>query len=418
MGQFAHSGSLLPDEFYSAEQEIVLPNGISGTYYVLVQTDQSNLVTETGAESNNATAAATNLTLAPYADLMVTGIVATSEIVIGSPAQIDVSWTVRNKGIGSGPVDVWLDRIVVSSNAVYGDADDRLVAEFGHSGALPAGSDYTRSQRVALPAGLSGQFTLFVATDATNTVYEYTFENDNVTAAPAPVLVRPLPFADLIVSNVTTPAAGSSGQALTIDWTITNQGTGTTNTASWYDRMVLSRDDQLGNGDDVTLLSKLHSGGLVPNGSYAATTDVVLPNGIEGDYYLFVIADATDVVDEFILEGNNTRRSDPISITLTPPPDLQVTSITVPVAALTAGVVDVSWQVTNRGVGSAEGNWLDRIYLSNDATVGGDQLLGSLAHTGRPGQREQLHWKHYRSCRNWPMALLHCGRHGRGRRSL
>ena len=229
---------------------------------------------------------------------------------------------------------------------------------------------------------MSGQFTLFVATDATNTVYEYTFENNNVTAAPNPVLVRPLPFADLIVSNVATPAAGSSGQALTIDWTITNQGTGTTNTASWYDRMVLSRDDQLGNGDDVFLFNTLRSGGLLSGGNYAATTDVVLPNGIEGDFYLFVIADATDVVDEFILEGNNTRRSDLISITLTLPPDLQVTSITVPVAALTAGVVDVSWQITNRGVGSADGNWLDRIYLSNDATVGGDQLLGSLAHTG------------------------------------
>ena len=97
---------------------------------------------------------------------------------------------------------------------------------------------------------------------------------------------------------------------------------------------------------------------------------------------MFVITDAADVVDEFILEDNNTLRSDVIAVTLTPPPDLHVTSITVPAEALTAATIGLSWQVANQGIGAAEGSWTDRVYLSDDATAGGDQLLGTFTHTG------------------------------------
>ena len=138
----------------------------------------------------------------------------------------------------------------------------------------------------------------------------------------------------------------------------------------------------LGNGDDVTLGTQTHSGTLSGGASYTQTADVVLPQGIEGTRYVFVLADATNAVDEFLLDGNNSGRSDAVAISLTPPPDLQVTSITVPAQALTAGTLAVTWTVSNLGTAAATGDWTDRVYLSTDAVAGGDQLLGTFTHSG------------------------------------
>ena len=237
---------------------------------------------------------------------------------------------------------------------------------------------------------MSGQYHLFVATDSTNAVYEYTFENNNVTEAGNLVSVRPVDFADLVVSSVVAPGSGSSGQPLTITWTVTNQRAGATNVSSWQDRLVLSTDTVLGNGDDVTLGTQAHSGTLSGGASYTQTADVVLPQGIEGTRYVFVLADATNAVDEFLLDGNNSGRSDAVAISLTPPPDLQVTSITVPAQALTAGTLAVTWTVSNLGTAAATGDWTDRVYLSTDAVAGGDQLLGTFTHTGGLELERQL----------------------------
>ena len=271
---------------------------------------------------------------------------------------------------------------MVSANAVYGDADDQFVADFERNAILSVGGSYTRSERVSLPAGLSGQYHLFVASDANDAVYEYTFENNNATEAANLVSVRPAEFADLIVTSVSAPNSGSSGQPLAVSWTVLNQRAGMTNVSTWLDRLVLSADTILGNADDVLLGTYAHSGGLAGGASYTQSADVVLPNGTEGTRYVFVVTDATGSVDEFLLENNNTAQSNAIAVSLTPPPDLQVTSITQPSAALSAGSIAASWTVSNLGTAAAQGNWIDRVYLSGDAVAGGDLLLGTFQHAG------------------------------------
>ena len=77
-------------------------------------------------------------------------------LVLGSPAEIDLTWTVENHGTGEGPAAEWTDRVIVSQNADFGDGDDISVGEFSHSGAIGVGASYSRDQQVTLPAGLSG----------------------------------------------------------------------------------------------------------------------------------------------------------------------------------------------------------------------------------------------------------------------
>ncbi len=63
-------------------------------------------------------------------------------------------------------------------------------------------------------------------------------------------------------------------------------------------------------------------------------------------------------------------------------PDLVVSNIVAPLDARSGGAIDVTWRVTNQGNITASGTWTDYVYLSNDATIGNDQLLGSFSFTG------------------------------------
>src|SRR6185369_4827005 len=214
---------------------------ISGTYRFFVKVDAGNAVNEFVLEGNNLTMSATGtvVTLAPYADLQVT-LVTVPELVVGNPASIDVGWTVQNFGTGAGRTSSWIDRVLLSRNASVGDADDQVMGEFANSGALNTSESYSRSEHITLPAGSSGQYHVFVVTDAGNAVYEYTFEGNNLTEPNNLLAISPVPFADLVISDVTVPSTGASGRPLAVSWTVHNQGTGSTNVNSWQDRLVLS----------------------------------------------------------------------------------------------------------------------------------------------------------------------------------
>jgi len=86
-----------------------------------------------------------------------------------------------------------------------------------------------------------------------------------------------------------------------------------------------------------------------------------VPNGFVGSYYVVVI---TGGPFEFIYTGNNTFVSDSrVDITLTEPPDLTVTDVSVPETATEGMVIDVTWTVENMGQGGAEGFWFEAVTL-------------------------------------------------------
>ena len=44
--------------------------------------------------------------------------------------------------------------------------------------------------------------------------------------------------------------------------------------------------------------------------------------------------------------------------------------------------MDVTWTVQNVGTSDAPGTWVDRVYLSDDSTAGGDIQIGSFSQAG------------------------------------
>ena len=84
----------------------------------------------------------------------------------------------------------WVDRIIFSRNATYGDPDDRSVAEVPHTGALAVEQSYQGSWTGEVPGYLSGDYYIFVCADCLNDVYEYNDAHPNVARSDDMTLVR------------------------------------------------------------------------------------------------------------------------------------------------------------------------------------------------------------------------------------
>src|SRR5205823_1468291 len=103
-----------------------------------------------------------------------------------------------------------------------------------------------------------------------------------------------------------------------------------------------------------------HLGILAPGTSYTRTGDLPVPNGLSGTFYVQL---RTAGPFEFIYTDNNAAVSGPVTIALSPSPDLVVTSIVAPTASTEGGSVDITWTVANQGDAAAVGSWRDRIAL-------------------------------------------------------
>ena len=377
-----HTGALAVGEQYTAETDVQLPLGLSGNFWVFVQTDQNNAVFEYLFKENNIGQSTSQIAVAltPAADLEVSDVSVPSVGVAGEP--LDLTWSVHNAGTGTtgdgtpgGVVATWTDRLVFSPNSQYGDADDLLIADVLHNGALAAGDSYQGSLAGSLPAGLSGTYHVFVSTDSTDAVYEGSNTHANLAQSAGTITVAPAVFADLSVTDAISPASAVVGQAIFVQWEVANTDNAwaTTPVSQWYDRVVLSQDTTYGNADDRVLGQFLHEGTLNRGEGYTGSGTVTIPTEVSGPYWLFVATDATNGVYEFSYEDNNISSPLPISLS---GPDLVVESVSTPANAQFGQPIDVTWTVRNSGNAPTQGSWSDRIWLSADAVLdGGDTLL-------------------------------------------
>ncbi|HUU84061.1 MAG TPA: CARDB domain-containing protein [Phycisphaerae bacterium] len=403
LGTFPHTGNLYPSDSYAQLRNVPVPIDVhTGDYYIFVLADQAAVVYE-DVEGNNSAfdAGAIHITQPPIADLQVAALVAPGVARTDSP--IEVSWTVSNEGGGPTNRSRWTDAVYLSTDlTLVADQSnllhDTLLGTVVHDGVVAGygdtGSSYQQTASFQMPTNLSsGPYYLFVVTDSGNTVYEYATSYDaeanNTRATPAPIAVSYTP-PDLRVVSVDPPAGVSSGQTVTAGWTILNAGVGRTVPGTWKDRLYLSSDAVLDYGSGDTLLGVIsHSGRLEPSQSYAGSASVRLPDGLDGTYWLFVETDVEKVVQESA--DTNNVGSSAWQITLTPPPDLQVSQVMIPADAWSGQPMTVAWTVTNAGSGPtrpSEGSWIDSVYLSADPVFDPtDTRLGTFTHNGtlQPG---------------------------------
>ncbi|HND55912.1 MAG TPA: CARDB domain-containing protein, partial [Pirellulaceae bacterium] len=285
LAERAHSDGLAAGARYSETATVDVPVDADGDYQIVVITDSAGQIDDR-QRNDNRRAAALHADLSPYADLVVDGLAA-PERIVADPAGFDVTWTVSNRGTGAGRSAAWSDRVVLSSDEVFGNGDDRVVGEYRHEGALAGGESYLRCEHIVLPAGTRERYRLFVVADAKSEVFENGSEANNITLLAHPLDVMPLPYADLQVVSVAAAGTAASGRPLQVSWEVVNNGIGVTDTADWTDSLWLSRNRD---GTDVvtTFGSARHLGQLAVGDRYTRSLDIVLPEGIAGRYYLNV----------------------------------------------------------------------------------------------------------------------------------
>ena len=427
LGSMTRVGGLAIGASYDATATFALSPAISGRY-VFVVTDQSGTLKE-DSDTNNVGRGDTSITNTP-ADLRVETISAPPVNYSGEPTT--VTWKIKNYGGDAwDDAKLWRDAVWISPYPTFDRLTSSLLNIVTHDNSSPlrSGESYTVTADVVLPAGYDGPYYLYVITDSdgygsapisedvsgnnesSREFYGFTlfeggqgFANNFGIGSINVTYQEPNLEVTTLVVPVNPP---SSGDEITVNWTVTNTGTRATREDSWTDRVFLSRDPSLDTGD-FSLGDYLRRGKLAANASYNASLTFRLPEGISGDFYLLVQTDttaqasgysrssiATELpglssadgrVPEFLDEGDNVT-SAPLTINLRVPPNLKVTSITIPENAFMGQAVDLTYVVSNVGGGAvpaSQGKWQDLFYLSRDQNLDttNDIYLGSSEHIG------------------------------------
>lgn len=332
--QVKRKGGLSAGASYTQTATFTLPDGIEGDYHLIFFTD-SNLsekssgglyltfsqVPEFGDEDNNLAAASLRIDLTPPPDLQVTSIIAPERATVGQ--QLSLSYTVKNEGPGATPTrqSSWQDRIYLSRDKFLDTQRDRYLASVPRNNGLEAGGSYTVNQTIDLPSDLTGAYYVFVVTDPAQqqsprgNVFEGSAEGNNSTASNQPVILALAPPSDLEVSTIKIPQGAKSGESVTIEWVVTNQGENAA-AGRWSDAVYLSTNDQWDIGD-IPLGRLLQRRTVGVGESYTSSLTVNLPPAVPGDYRIIVRPDIFNQIYEAENEANNTTASaDTLAVTV------------------------------------------------------------------------------------------------------
>jgi hypothetical protein len=381
-----------PNGNYIQTATVTLPLDFSltpGSYQIIVVADYLNNQFELN-ENNNQRASAIDIGLPPLPDLIVESI--TSKDITVAGQSVELTWTLKNQG--TAPVTgTWGDRVFLSNDAIIGN--DLTLVTFPITTTIAPNGMVVRKQIVQIPANISGEYRFVVASDIGNTINEYHKEDNNITIADTTITIDATPSPNLVVESITAQTSGLfSGQSATIEWIVKNIGNASTNTSGWVDAVYLSTDTQFSN-DDILLGRTQNPSYLNSNDTYRNTLTATIPNGTQGIRYFIVITDGNRQVPETGGEDDNILASSATNITLTPPPDLRITTLTHPRNATEGDSIPINWTILNDGTGNTrQTTWSDQVWLSlnNDVIDAGDILLSTVPRSGAlaPQQEYQV----------------------------
>jgi subtilase family serine protease len=372
IGILKHTGGLAQNEGYTASNfSVNIPNDVAGDWYVFVVADSKNDVYEFTGENNNSNLDqrhAIHIRATPP-DLIVSSAAAPPDGTANQ--QVNVNWTVRNDGAFDAAPD-WIDTVYLSQDATLDPATDTALVSVPRTLLLGPGLSYNVSATIKLPACINGAYHLFVFTDSGKQVFEYdpnvNAENNNFSAAQVIQITNAPP--DLQLTALSNPSSATAGQPVSINWTVSNPGAGTTLEGSWVDRVYLSPSASFNAETALLAASFPHSGDLAPDASYTRTENVTVPLRAQGTYYVFVVTDANNGVQECANNDNNAGAgSTPINVSNNLP-DLTITSVNTPASAFAGQAVTLQWSVTNNGTAAASGSALkDAVFFSTNNTL-------------------------------------------------
>jgi hypothetical protein len=350
-------------QIYSQKQQIKLAPSLIGQYFIYAST---GINLQESTKNNNTTFDTLQIYASPVPDLKVTSVGAPTAAFGGT--KINITYNVKNEGNYFAEKN-WTDEIFISKDSIFNQTSATLLSSILITDNLSKDSSYTKTVSATIPHSFVGTYYIYAFADSRKTVFEYVFEDNNILGAEFPIVITLRPPADLQVASVTVPSTVSE-KTMDIKWEVGNEGGNPPIENSWSDRIYLSKLSTF-NADSALLIGdKIHGQGadLTPGTSYTVAVQATLPDGLQGDYYVYVYTDAKKEVFEYTYDDNNIKRSNKtVKIIAAPVPDLIVTTVTIAADTLVAGdSAVVNWTIKNAGAGAVSKNWNDRIYVSKE----------------------------------------------------
>ena len=328
-------GILDAGESASMSADVVISDLGTGQVHFVICADTVQDILEAGESDNCSVSAAS-----PYdrPDLAVAGVIAPENAVAEDSVQI--TWTVENLG-DAAAMPYWIDAVYLSSDAAFGN--DILLSTKSHVTALESGMGYAGEVTVYIPSDAAGEYYFIIEADRGNRVRETGDPANNILVAGLPTTIVQPDRPNLVVSDIATPLSGVGGQEITVEWTVTNIGAAPAG-GFWIDRVLASSDHEL-SPDDIELGTAQNVAPLDPAGHYTQQVTFEYPT-VPDDYYIFVITDAMNAVNEGVDggENDNTSVSDAtfavVSFTATAEADIEDAPAGTPVTITGQAIVD------------------------------------------------------------------------------
>lgn len=355
IASYFNAASLGPGASYTQTKTVAVPQVPGGSYSFFIVTNATGSLFE-ATSSNNQRSLPVFLGVP---DVTPTAFAAPSAASTQQP--ITLTWTTANQGTGT-TAPTWLDYVYLSSSATC--CTGATLLALATSSPLAPGSSYSRSVTISLPQVAAGAYHLFLVTDSAGNLFESDETNNQRT------LPLTLGVPDLTPTAFTAPAAVSTQQAVSVSWTVNNQGSGAT-AVGWIDKVVISPNATCCGG--ATTLGTYSPPAVAAGASYTQTKTVTIPNLAAGAYTLFVIVDALTGLYE--TDEANNQRSTPVSVGV---PDLAATALSAPSSTAKNQSISVSWTVANQGSGATAAAWVDFVWITPSATCcSGATLIGT-----------------------------------------
>src|SRR5260221_89224 len=412
-----------------------------GTYYVLVETDSGNVVTE-GDETNNVAASSSITVDSPDLGLLnegtggvqgfpnpvATGTFQFSANTVGAGHNFNVTYTLQNHDLGD-TTQPFNNQLYLSHDPVL-DSGDLLLDTQTFTSPLAGASTINNPtninifrQNLQVPTGTpGGNYYVIVKLDSGNNLAETNLiptalngENDNTVVLngllqiDSPDLgllnegtggVQGFPNAVATGTFQFSADTVGAGHSFNVTYTLQNHDLGDT-TQPFNNQLYLSHDPVLDSGDLLldtqTFTSPLAGASTInnPTNINIFRSNLQVPVGTPGgNYYVIVKLDSGNNLAETnliptALNGENDNTGVLTVLLTVAAPDRQVFSgpvFTLPNGATAANpgdTIKVTYAIKNAGGGDAVGSWNDKLYLSADSTLdGGDPLVGTVAHIG------------------------------------
>lgn len=362
---------LLPNASVTVNRNPIVPVTIApGNYTVCVQADATSVVAET-SETDNTLCNGPVALISPGSgtDLVVSAVSAAAAGAAGLTLPVTV--TVQNVGgtaSGASTTEFFLS---TGTNVSTGAASLGTFAV----PALAPGATFTVTRTATIPAATAaGTYFVVARADSAGAVVEASETNNERASQPVTIGAA---GPDLTVLSVNAPATGTAGAAYPVEALVRNAGT--VDAGTFETRFYLSADSTITTGDrEIGVATTL---GLAPGASVTVTNPSPIPAAVPaGQYFAGAIVNPTGAVTE--TDATNNARASAATVVISggqAAADLAVTAVSAPANAAVGGSISVTVTIANVGSAPINTLFINRVFLSTDATITtGDLFLGDV----------------------------------------